>query len=73
MDVDDEDDVGLDMFIPTRTTDAGDEGVGEDGDDDDDEEDEDYEDVVTVCVKIVNEDELEGAFSFPSTLRELRD
>jgi hypothetical protein len=63
MDVDDEDeDVGLDMFVPTQTTDAGDEnGAEDDDDDDDDEEDEDYEDAVTVCVKIVNETELEGA------------
>ena len=69
MDVDDEDeDVGLDMFVPTQTTTAGDDnaGEGDDEDDDDEEEDEDYEDVVTVCVKIVNEDELEGAFSLPS-------
>lgn len=64
MDVDDEDeDVGLDMFVPTQTTDAGDENGAEGDDADDEEEDEDYEDVVTICVKIVNETELEGALS----------
>ncbi|KAJ3507968.1 hypothetical protein NMY22_g16763 [Coprinellus aureogranulatus] len=57
MDVDDEDDVGLDMFIPTQTDKGDDEGDVDD--DDDEEEEEDYEDVMTISVRIVNERDLE--------------
>ena len=62
MDIDDEDDVGLDMFIPTQTDKGGDEDNVDD--DDDEEEDEDYEDVMTISVRIVNERDLEGALPY---------
>lgn len=64
MDVDEfgEDDVGMDMFVPTQT----DSNAGENEDEEDmyEEEDEDYEDVTTINITIVNEKDLEG-LSFP--------
>ena len=63
MDVDDEDDIGMDCFVPTQTE----SNVGgelddemEEEEDDDEEEDEDYEDAVIIEVTIVNEQDLEG-------------
>ena len=55
MDVDEDEDIGMDIFQPTQP----------ENDEDDDEmleeEDEDYEDVTTISVTIVNEKDLEGA------------
>lgn len=63
MDVDDEDDIGMDIFAPTQTdSNAGDQDEDMEEDDDEEEEDEDYEDVVTIEMTIVNEKDLEGAF-----------